>query len=101
MTAGIESLSDLVNLLNRALSKPTERVAAIKTFQNYVFERAMPISGATAEQWQILHDLAFDLDYYEPEPKRRQEDSAFYGDERLAAEIHRALEQLTRLSSST
>jgi hypothetical protein len=66
MPGSIESLTDLMNLLKQALSNPAERVVAIKTFQSYVFERTIPISGANAEQWQILNDLAFDLNYYEP-----------------------------------
>jgi hypothetical protein len=94
MTLNIESLSDLIGLLQRALSNPAERVSAIKAFQNYVFESATPVPGATAEQWQVLNDLAFDLDYYEPDLKDRQEDPSFYGEQRAEVEIKEALEKL-------
>ena len=89
-----ESLGDLLDLLNRAVGKPSERMAAISAFQRRVFETATPIQGAEEEQWRILHDLAFDLDYYEPEPRRRQEDSAFYGEERLVVEVLQALDRI-------
>ncbi len=94
MTLNIESLSDLIGLLQQALSNPAERVASIKAFQHYVFESTTAVPGANPDQWQILSDLAFDLDYYEPDPKDRQEDPTFYGDQRLEAEINEALQKL-------
>jgi hypothetical protein len=100
MTFNIKSLSDLVGLLQHALLSPAERIAAIKAFQNYVFESATPVPGASTEQWRILNDLAFDLDYYEPDPQDRQEDLTFYGEQRVEVEIKEALEKLTQAASA-
>jgi hypothetical protein len=94
MRLNIESLSDLTGLLQEALSNPAERVSAIKAFQNYVFESATPVPGASAEQWQVVNDLAFDLDYYEPDPEDRGEDASFYGEQRVEDEIKEAIEKL-------
>ncbi|HVT95831.1 MAG TPA: hypothetical protein VHD76_23505 [Bryobacteraceae bacterium] len=96
MTLNIESLQDLIGLLQQALSNPVERVSAINIFQSYVFDRTTPVPGASPEQWRILSDLAFDLDYYEPDPKDRQEDPTFYGDQRVEMEIKEALEKLAQ-----
>ena len=48
-------------------------------------------------QWDIFGDLAYDLDFYEPDPVARAEDSSYYGDERLKEEIQMALEKLANL----
>ncbi|MBK9168353.1 MAG: hypothetical protein IPM24_12910 [Bryobacterales bacterium] len=94
MPSNTASFSDLIGLLQQALSDRTERAAAIKALQNYIFESPTPVPGANAEQWRILNDLAYDLDYYEPDPQDRQEDPTFYGEERVEAEIREALEKL-------
>ena len=45
----------------------------------------------TDEEWEILSNLALDLDYYVADPLRRRLDPTFYGDERLEEEIRSAL----------
>ena len=94
--ANIKVLSDLIAMLEKALSEPSERVTAIMALQRDVFERATPVQGANPEQWRILCDLAFDLDYYESDVKSRQEDAAFYGNQRVETEIRDALEKVER-----
>ena len=94
MTPKIESITDLVGLLELALSSRKERVSAIKAFQNYVWDNDMPVPGATAEQWDSLHELAYDLDFYEPNPVYRIEDASFYDDQRLEIKIVEALRKL-------
>lgn len=100
MGGEIEKIRDLVNLLERALSEPVGRVDAIRRFQKAIFEGSVPVNDVSAEEWQILHDLAYDLDYYEPDVRYRAEDPAFYGDERLEVELRQALEKLSDLTQS-
>ena len=94
MTQKIESITDLVALLELALSSKKERDSAIKAFQNYVWNQDIPVLGTTAEQWENLIDLADTLDYYEPNPDYRIEDPSFYDDQRLEIEIEEALRKL-------
>jgi len=42
----------------------------------------------------IFDEIAYDLDYYEPDERLRREDLSFYGDDRLEIEIKSALEKL-------
>lgn len=91
MNEQFHTLSDLRSLLEEALSSPTARLECIKRFQDYVFHHAEPIKGANPQQWDVLNDLALDLDYYEPDVEKRREDSTFYGDERVTEEIREAL----------
>ena len=94
MTPKVESIADLISLLELALSSRKERVSAIKAFQDYVWNRDMPVLGATDAQWENLIDLADTLDYYEPNPDWRIEDYSFYGDQQLEIEIVEALRNL-------
>jgi hypothetical protein len=43
---------------------------------------------------EILGDLAYDLDFYEPDAVKRSEDESFYGDERLEEILSEALKRL-------
>lgn len=43
---------------------------------------------------EILSELAYDLDFYEPDEALRREDSSYYGDERLEEEIKSTLQRL-------
>lgn len=50
----------------------------------------------SSEQWafEILADLAHDLSFYEPDLEVRQEDPAFFGDDRAEEEIRKTLGRL-------
>ncbi|MBK6730818.1 MAG: hypothetical protein IPG60_07590 [Bacteroidetes bacterium] len=43
---------------------------------------------------EILSELAYDLDFYEPNDELRKEDSSYYGDDRLEEEIRTAIQKL-------
>ncbi len=101
MTLKIESLVDIIALLELALSNQKERVSAIKAVQNCIWDTETPISGATTEQWENLNDLALDLDYYEPNPVYRLGDPSFYGDQRLEVEIVETLRKLREVAPSS
>ena len=94
MNKRIEAFSDLLALLEEILSSPVTRQECIKKFQDYVFHHGEPIQGANSSQWDVLNELAMDLDYYEPDTAMRREDPTFYGDERLEREIQEALNKL-------
>jgi hypothetical protein len=84
-------------LLTEALHKPPARNEAIKQFQTTVWEWRTPPIGIGQQACDILWDLAYDLDFFEPDPIRRIEDTSYYGHERLEQEIRTALRRLADL----
>ncbi len=66
------------------------RKKLIKEFQEKVWNSETPDEPG----FEILSELAFDLDFYEPDEKRRREDFSYYGDERLNTEIELAIQKL-------
>lgn len=72
-------------------SKGLERKRLIKEFQEIVWNDD---SNSDNPAFDILCELAYDLDFYEPDEKIRKEDSSYYGDERLQQEIVFALNKL-------
>lgn len=72
-------------------SKAVERKKLIEEFQKQVWNREIQINNPDSE---ILSELAYDLDFYEPDENLRREDFSYYGDERLKAEITATLEKL-------
>lgn len=66
---------------------------AIGSLQQLVWKE--PLTGSSAVQ-EILRELAYDLEYYEPDPRARAEDSSFYDDERAIAEIEEAITRIER-----
>jgi hypothetical protein len=83
---------ELVRLLLAALEEPANRLALVSRFQTIVWDSAVPFGNEGVDE--ILHDLAVDLDYYEPNPEWRSEDPSFYGDARFKAEVGSALTKL-------
>lgn len=47
---------------------------------------------------EVLSELAYDLDFYEPNEKWRNEDQSYYGDEQLEEEITIVLQKLKEQS---
>jgi hypothetical protein len=75
-----------MQLLEQILQDKENRVILIKKFQEEIWNN----DNAN----EILSDLAYDLDFYEPNEGWRKESSSYYGDERLEQEIKLALEKL-------
>ncbi len=94
----IKTLADLIAILNVVLTNESERASALKDFQMFVFDASAPISGSSEAQWEIINNLAFDLDYYEPKVLLRNEDPSFYDDRRLANEVKIALQKIEDLN---
>lgn len=87
-------LESLAALVQRILIDRQNRLAHIQRFQEVIWKSDEQLGGEVVDE--VLRDLAFDLDYYEPEPTQREEDESYYGDERLEDEVSTALLQLQR-----
>ena len=88
-----QKLQELIVLLTSALNQPEHRMKFIKEFQEKVWDASEDMT--MSPQWDTLTELAYDLDFYEPDPVLRAEDHSYYGEERLIKEIQTALEKLT------
>jgi hypothetical protein len=75
-----------MKILERILKEKQNRGDLIKEFQELVWK--------DENANEILSELAFDLDFYEPDESWRSEDPSYYGDERLEEEIIKVLDKL-------
>jgi hypothetical protein len=91
-------VQELVDLLVRALHDRPGRVEHVKRFQEAVWSTEN--LQAELENVRLLRDLAYDLDFYEPDDQARADSPASYGDARLEEEIRSALQQLTEADLS-
>lgn len=80
--------------LRGVLEEPDRRIQHIKTFQRLIWEHED--LGLDPEEYEILRDLAQDLDYYRFGGGLN--DPAYYGDERLEREV---LSVMSRLRTRT
>jgi hypothetical protein len=85
------SPDELINILRETLRDRSRRPELIDRFQGLVWHGP---AAAGDEAGEIFADLAYDLDFYEQDPKARSEDPSYYGDERLEEEIREALRKL-------
>jgi hypothetical protein len=92
----IECLADLIYLLQEVRLEGPRRLPALSEFRNYVFGQEA-VLGANGRQWDILNELAHDLEFYVPDPSDRREDPSYFGEERLEREV---LEALTKLANT-
>lgn len=80
-----------MEILVRILADKLHRVQLIKQFQEQIWNGH---DRKNERETAILSELAYDLDLYEPDETLRNEDSSYYGDERLEEEIKAALLRL-------
>lgn len=73
-----------MEILREILSNKYHRKELVKQFQEQIW------NSETVEN-DILSELAYDLDFYEPDEFLRLQDSSYYGDERLEEEIKSVL----------
>jgi hypothetical protein len=90
------SVSSIMKLLHAVLEchDSHHRHELIQKFQRACWDNSTASESAV---WDRLRELAYDLDFYEPDQHKRQEDASFYGDERLVMEIRDVLADLTML----
>ncbi len=86
-------VAQVVKLLREIPNDPRELPEAIATFQQLVWTE--PLTGSSAVL-EIVRELAYDLDYYQPDPQARAEDPSYYDDDRAVAEIEEALTRIDR-----
>ena len=68
------------------------RADFVREFCQAVFNTPPEIVSVAVDD--ILRELALDLDFYEPNPEWRLEDSSYYGQGRLEEEIRSGLARL-------
>jgi hypothetical protein len=89
------SLDAMLALLVRILRESSTGKATVTQFQSLVWE--CPRHSIAKDTYDVLADLAYDLDYFEPDPVSRAQDASYYGHERLEQEIQAALRRLSEL----
>lgn len=88
-----EAIEQALSLLAAVLMQPSN--PTVKQFQNFIWDSEG--SGAVAE---VLGDLAYDLDFFEPDPKKRSEDPSFFDSNRVKSLVVEALEEISLIRRS-
>lgn len=89
-------MNDLISLLHQILREKEGRAKSVDRFVVEAANMESTIEGSAEENnFEIMKDLALDLSYYEFDSKVRQQESSFFGDERLEELI---LDALTKIS---
>ncbi len=89
-------IAKILNLLEIAVCEPHRLAEIVPVVQSEVWRGELQ-EGPSAE---ILRDLAFDLDFYEPNPKARLEDPSFRSAAEIISEIQAVLKRLRELESA-
>jgi hypothetical protein len=82
---------EIIDLLHTTLQNPINLAEAIRRMQHEVFNREQAFSSAVDE---ILRELAYDLDYFQPDPRVRSEDASLLDEERALEKIRVALDRI-------
>lgn len=85
------SRRELHEMLLAILAATGHRSPQLSRFQDIVFNDKHGVDLSDQEQ-SILGDLAYDLDFYQPDPAARIHPC--YGEEQLATHIHEGLQAL-------
>lgn len=75
-----------MEILKKILTEKLDRRRLISEFQELIWNN----ENAS----EILSELAYDLDFYEPNEELRKEDPSYYGDDRLEEEIKSVIQKL-------
>ena len=86
-------VSEAVKLMQEIVQERRALPEAIASLQQLVWNGELTGSSAVQE---ILRELAYDLEYYQPDPQVRAEDTSLYDEERAIAEIEEALARIER-----
>lgn len=96
------NLELLIEVLREALADSNKRPERIKRFQQLVWDtREDEIASGEQQIWDILNDLAVDLDYYEPNEEWRRESPSFFGDEEVCQRILAAIAKVESVDSES
>jgi hypothetical protein len=83
-----------MEILKQILISKSDRKKLVKEFQNQIWNERINLSESIIS---ILSELAYDLDYYEPDDLLRSQDNSYFGDEKLEQEIQIALKKIADL----
>jgi hypothetical protein len=72
-----------MKILEQILAEKQNRVVLIKEFQKLIWNKQ--------DYNEILSELAYDLDFYEPNEEYRKENICYYGDDSLDKKINSVL----------
>jgi len=75
-----------MKILEQILCDKHKRKRLIKEFQELIW--------SDENSNEILSELAYDLDFYEPNEKYQKENSSYYGDNKLEEEIRSVIQKL-------
>ena len=84
-----------MELIDVKLESPEKLDESIRELQQIAWDF---LNGEKNKAWEIIGDLAYDLDFYEPDPIRRSQDYSFYDKDRALMEIKKAKDKLRKLT---
>ena len=93
MKTNVELIQTLQVILD---TEHQNRAKFIKEFQDEVWNNESIQGDALNE---ILSELAYDLDFYEPNEEWRKQNSSYYGDIRLEELLKFAIQKLQKIES--
>lgn len=85
-------IEQFVTAVQAALADEAHRVDSIKRLRDAVHESSL--EGIPPDKARVLRDLAYDLEFYEPDARLRSEAAGYYGDEAAVERLTEALRQL-------
>lgn len=89
------SHDQIIESLRGATLEPAKLPEAISAFQTMVWNSEEWESHYSNDAAEVLRELAYDLDFYEPDAAMRAEDASYYGTERAIDQITAALKKIT------
>ena len=90
----MSTTQSLLQLLVDALLQPSNRQELVNRFQQEIWNK--PHSIVENWIWDVFQNLAYDLDYYEPDISMRTEDPSYYGNDQFEKEIKAAFQKLEK-----
>ena len=89
-------MTEQVDQLIASLVTEEDKKTAIKNIHDFVFN-SEDFLKLDEHMQDVLSEFAYDLDFYVADPKMRQEDPNYYGEERLNEEIEAVIKKLNGL----
>jgi hypothetical protein len=91
----MKTVIELIDFLNAILNENSyTRPQQIKIFQDYIWNDESIVDEKLNE---FLSELAYDLDFYEPNDEWRKESPNYYNDEILEQKIMSAVQELKKI----
>jgi hypothetical protein len=75
-----------MEILEKIVRDKLDRKRFISEFQDFIWN--------TENANENLTELAYQLDFYEPDETERRKEPSYFGDDKLAAEVALAIQQL-------